>query len=355
MRTRCLAVAGAILGLGCSEDVTRTPVAPEPILTGHWELTDIGSTTREGGLDRISDFATLVRFGRSFVTIEEDRIRATNKRGVGFRHKHESPIVVTDAFVVIDGSEWSYVLSGDDLELANDEIRVELERRDSAPDFDTWVVEYTSLFTRNTTNQSTGDLAYSSGNLWVSGGPDGFDLTRIDLSTFVSSVTALDDLEPSAIVLAQGRFFANNGISPRVFLLDGDETLLSTISFGVRLTALASEGSLLWGVSQTDATVYAYDLVREEHVGESRLGFGLSLAGGTALNGRLYLIASGVVTVFHVVLGESIALQPETAFHLPGHTILGIAHDGTDFWVNARDDGSSNRAMRLHRVVPAGG
>ena len=178
------------------------------------------------------------------------------------------------------------------------------------------------------------------------------ELIELNLSDFSSTSIDVDGIQPNAIDFRGGSLRGNDRTEPNLYVIDpssGDASVPSN-DIGESISAIVSDGGLLWCVSRVDRQIYLYNYVLDISIQSIPYG-NVGTAGGTYVDGSLFLIAAGVVTEFEVTMvGFSRQIEAVGAFQLPGYDIVGIAHDGDDFWVNAREIGVSG--MKIRRIRP---
>lgn len=362
--TRTIAIALFAAAMGCGEDVT----APDPLdgvdipLEGAWEVTRFVYHNPPGGRaphDRaVLGFEYTVGSGRNFVTIEEGALRVAKEYGAGFRRKYETTYADSAGVLTIDGRAYPYTLSVTTLALVHPDVEIELTRRASAPDVDEWVVDYVSTESHVSAFQADGDITWFNDDLWVSGGPSNRDIIRYPRDTFTAFSLDVEPIAPTAIDFLGGLLRGNHGTNASLYVISpGTGSAGSPVlALGGSIRAITNDGANLWVVSAAARQVHVYDMDDGALVDAIDLGVSAELAGGVIVDGSLYLSTGDVVTGFRMVeeSDDTLGLEAQFAFRLPGHEIRGVAHDGANFWVNALDPntGPLPGTMMLHEVGP---
>jgi len=341
----------ALVLLGaCSND----PSGPrrEPTMLGQWEVVEAELGPIAKGL--FDGFANTIRFGESYVRIDEETFWAINERGLGFRGEFVAEFIAGET-VDLDGQLYAVTLGNKTLRLEGVQGEILLERRESIPSVEDWIEDYVSIHVQNTAFQARGDLAWDGTDLWISGGPKGKQVIRIDSETGTAFPLDTEDLSPSALEFHDDAFYVNDGSGPIVTRVDPVTFEPSSIHMevGSSLAHIVSDGSRLWCGSAGTQELHVLSPDPPTGLGSVAYGPGVLLQGGTYHGNELYLVANNRITIFRglVLDGMLRGVRAVGAIQLPGHKILGAAHDGEALWVNAEDQEFD--AMRLHRIVPA--
>lgn len=357
--------------LACGEDeASLRPIAPLPI-EGHWQVVEVihDSSPREGSGDGArggarDTFDDVIEGGTSFVTFDEFAVRATNQRGIGFRRAHLTPYSRSEDTILIDGIAYGYTLTETELLLVapdgpSADLSFRLERRETAPAFEDWVAPYASVRGIQVT-ESGGDISHIGGNIWVAGGPDGQELRRVQIESSSWVPVDVQGNAPQAVHAVGDVLYGGGGSDRRVFRIDPDtgDAASMTTNIGRDITGITGTGIFLWVTTAGDSHLHIWDnffdrLRASVNLGTQLRSQGSEIGGCVIVGESIFIALDGVVTEFHFRPSSepfTPILEAVGAFALPGKYITGVTHDGTNFWVNARDRGGD--AWIVQEVAP---
>jgi len=306
------AVLGILLLFGCSnsEDPVDT-TDYSAALYGKWQVTSGGD-----GLKYV-----ILEAGRKMALLGED---ANGIRGV------ITGSFAADATVLsLGGRTFLYSHTTDQIGLINTADTINLVLNPNAPVATQWMRQLTPTDSIASPVQQTSDIGCDSAHLWVGSGLSGTAaLHRITLATrTATSVTPpllITAAEWAGNALWCGAAFTST--LTRIDTATGG-ILTTSIAIGSNISGLAWDGQYLWAGSQTTRALHVYDPLTNSVIQNIPGIFGEGMA---FADGFLYLCKDGAI---HKCVPSP--FRAVTSYTIPGASIVGIAYDGTGFWVLA--------------------
>lgn len=324
------ALAAALLALaGCGRDdnpADTTDYAPP--LYGGWQVTSGGGDVKY----------ILFSSGRRWDILEADSLN--------FRSAPSGTFDVDADIIDFGGLAFNYALAGDQLGLVNSVDTIGLVRVTNAPAVSAWIgtaVLADSIpapFTLST------DIGCDTSALWCGGGtvPPGI-LYRIDLTTRQSTPLTVN-LFSAAVEWDGTGLWCSNRFSNRLTRVDkttGDTTGTSD-TLGSDIYGLAWDGVRLWANSQSARRLIAYDPASRTVVQTINgvFGNGMAFAGSF-----LYLCKDGAIHRCRLTP----SFRADASIVIPGAQAVGIAFDGTSFWIAAAINNNGTFTYRIYRTA----
>jgi hypothetical protein len=233
-----------------------------------------------------------------------------------------------------DFSVFNYSISNDTLSLVSPQNTIILAKDENAPTKNEWVVPVvpTQEFAAPVTEAL--DMAWDGSHLWYPNYPETDFIYRI--STATGSVVDSADIPyfATTLIWAGNDLWVSSGSSTILRKYDTltGTTIQTSPAAGDWIKGLAWDGQYIWISSQSARAVMQFD--PSTNLILDTIPLDQTLAGMTWANGVLFVCANGLINTLELSPPRITAV-----YRVPGWDVVGIAFDGTFFWVSL--DGES--------------
>jgi hypothetical protein len=263
----------------------------------------------------------------------------------GFRGLDEGVFLVAGGQIDLGTEIYNYAIDGDDVTLSSPDRVITATLDATAPTAADWIVMAQVVMGMDAPFDEDSDLAWDGTSLWLGNGRASDAIYEIDPVNLTVLSTLTTNREGWGISWHDGDLWVSDNGSDSIHRLDlvtGDGVFAS-VEMGAWIPGIASDGDDLWCFSNNEDTIYQYDPVADAVVSTIQFDTFIGPDGMAFVDGKLYVVAFG-----HVHECELNPFQVVGAFGLDDRFIMGVTHDGTDFWVHvASDDGSAGRIEKI--------
>ncbi len=332
----CLALVLGLFAAGCTKDSSTTaPSSSGPsisALVGKWQVLSGMQYT-------------------SYLTVHSDNLYfLLHQYSYGLRSMEAGVAQVANGTIDLGltnynsgQSVFNYAISGDTLRLTAPGQSIVCLSSTTAPSDSDWVKSLAILDTMSPPINTPTDMAIIGDTMWYGNAYASHNLYKINLTT--RTVDTLPTTNYAWAVEWDGtNLWTSSDGDGSIFKLNPSTgaTISTSVAMGAWIYGIAWDGNVLWCTSNNEQSVYRYNPATNTVLTTYPLGSGVSPAGLAFANGWLYTVVNGVI--------NQCTLSPfgtSAAYQIPGITAVGIAYDGTNFWVSGYD---ANDKTMLYKV-----
>lgn len=338
-------------GCGGNDDNDTTP--PEMEITA----AIIGDWQRSSG--------SIIGIEWEYLLIKSDNtVNFFSQDDSGFRDENTGNYTATDNQVTLDISFLgnlllNYTITDNTLEILDSSGNVSTYNRvTNAPSSDTWITKIGILTQGDAPWSEDADIAFNGSHILLGNGYEAENIGLINPETFmldgeITTSQAAFAVEVEKFEVPDKYIFqSNNGSSQFTSYFENSNTeAFTSLNLGAWIYGLASINSdLIWVSSGNEQSLYLLNYMSSgvDQTIERTITLDRTPHGMDYQDGFLYICSRGniykcdVSTSFEVV--ETIQLE--------GYRALGIAFDGTNFWMNAiPTNGGANQIIKTNLTL----
>jgi hypothetical protein len=345
IKTILLFLMLAITILGCKKDDDNSSASSSITLKGStWKITsgDEKASYIYFGEDDILYFLDEYQYKLKGYWGELCEIDEEQKEVILDEEEYYNYTIV-DQTLTLSATDYNYTIIGTYLS--------------NGPTNKTWADKnLTLLQSMNAPKQECSDITFDGQYLWYGAGCD-YDNDPYLYKINISNLTVQEQLPTSnwaqGIEWVSGYLWTSNNGSETIYKVDPNNgtNLFESISMGAWIPGIAYDGQFLWCNSGNEKTIYKYDYQNDFIASEINfdIQYGwIELSGSTYYDGFLYVISTGIINKCNVNNFEAI----ESYSLNNDESIIGITHDGNNFWISTRywDNNNQQSIYKIHKV-----
>ncbi|WP_157491797.1 YncE family protein [Maribacter thermophilus] len=317
--------------------VEEPPIEETPQIDGSWSV----SSTNLYDYDYAKYF--IINTDNTLVILNENELGFKSLDNANYTNDEEnSQITINYGY----GSALAnYTLTDDELVMNFPDGFINLIRSETADDND-WVEELTILEEGDAPWNEDVDIAWNGSQILVGNGYEVEDIGLVNPETFALEGTITTTRSAFAVEVevekydSSGKYIfqSSNGHSKFFIYRESDNTYIDeSLDLGAWIYGLASvDYNKIWAASGNERTLYLYNystvsIEQTIELGDTR-PYGLDYQ-----DGYLYVCAEGMLYKCDVTDGLTVV----NSYVVPDVSIVGIAYDGSNFWIYGHrgDDG----------------
>lgn len=344
--SKIIGIIACLLVIGCGNDDDNTPAENEEtvaMIVGEWERTS----------------GTLLGFEADYLIFNDNNtLNYLTEDSLGFREKGSGNYTSNETQVTIDilffgNNLVNFTITENTLQLQDSSGNLSsYNRATNAPAPGEWIETINPISQGVAPWDEDADIAYNGTHILLGNGNETDAIGLINPETF-----NLDDMIPTTRsvyavevekfdVPDKYIFQSSNGSSKFAAYFENTNTQdFESIDLGAWISGLASVDQFkIWATSGNEQSLYLLNYTNPgAQIIERTIPLDRGLEGLDYQDGILYMCARGYIYKCDV----STSFEIIDTYQLEDYRAVGIAFDGTNFWVNASsNDGSPNQLIK---------